>query len=100
VIRTGDDGVRELVRLRWGMPTPYQSGRNEPTGGVRAAAMVGMPPHQVSFALSKSITQEIGDQLLAISAVSIVKQNSKRARFRILHQSSLRAASDGEQLGA
>lgn len=22
VIRTGDDGVRELVRLRWGMPTP------------------------------------------------------------------------------
>jgi putative SOS response-associated peptidase YedK len=22
VIRTGDDGVRELVKLRWGMPTP------------------------------------------------------------------------------
>jgi hypothetical protein len=51
--------------------------------------------HQpVLGALSKLFTREIRDQLLAITAVSIVKQNSKRARFRILHQSSLRAASD------
>jgi hypothetical protein len=46
-------------------------------------------------ALDKLFTREILDRALAITAVSIVKQNSERARFRILHQSSLRAVSDG-----
>jgi hypothetical protein len=46
-------------------------------------------------ALSKLFTREILDRALAITTVSIVKQNSERARFRILHQSSLRAVADG-----
>jgi hypothetical protein len=47
-------------------------------------------------ALSKLFTREIRDQLLAITAVSIVKQNSKDARLRVLHQSPFRAVSGAE----
>jgi hypothetical protein len=47
-------------------------------------------------ALNKLFTREIRDQLLVITAVSIVKQNSKDARLRVLHQSPFRAVSDAE----
>jgi hypothetical protein len=47
-------------------------------------------------ALSKLFTHEIIDRALAITAVSIAKQNSKRARFRVVHQSSFRVGSGGQ----
>jgi hypothetical protein len=48
-------------------------------------------------ALSKSFTREVRNQLLAICAVSVVKQSSKRARFRVMHQSSFRAVFGGQE---
>jgi hypothetical protein len=50
-------------------------------------------------ALSELFMREVRDRLHAITAVSIAKQNSKRARFRILHQSSFCAVS-GDIIGS
>lgn len=43
IVRTAADGVRELVRARWGMPTPPAFVRGEVDGGVTNIRNVGSP---------------------------------------------------------
>lgn len=52
----------------------------------------------VLAALCTKFTRDVGNRLIAISALSIVKQNSKDARFKILHQSTFCAVS-GDKSG-